>query len=222
MRQLLSVGKKNWGGHHYHNSGEHWWQSAVDIIMSFILDDPTATTGSKLWLIKGTEPFNCARYSEEHRVIQRHSHSKANLKTCEWKKRHHMWYSLIFCSPFGWDMTFRALTLLLNIASIMQCKRTQRKIYQTTPPPSLHLAVYIQSTTAQSYYTLNYMRAQGFIYLFQTMPCCVEVSQSPLKVLQSSEQHQTHSSQYGSLDKSYAYSNIACVVNAVALHSSGC
>lgn len=134
MRQLLSVGKKNWGGLHYCNSGEHWWQSAVDIIISFILDDPTATAASKLWLIKATEPFNCARYSEEHRVIQRHSHSKANLKTCEWKKRHRMWYSLIFCSPFGWDMTFRALTLLLNIPSILQCKRTQKKIYQTPPP----------------------------------------------------------------------------------------
>lgn len=90
MWQLLSVGKANCGGKkeetfHYHNSGEHWWQSAVYIIMSFILDNPTTTTGSKLWLIKASEPFNCARYSKEQGVIQRHSHSKANLKTCEWK-----------------------------------------------------------------------------------------------------------------------------------------
>lgn len=115
---------------HYHNSGEHWWQSAVYIIMSFILDNPTTTTGSKLWLIKATEPFNCARYSEEQGVIQRHSHSKANLKTCEWKTATAcgiFWFMFDIFSPFGWDMTFRALTLLLNISSILQCKRTQKE-----------------------------------------------------------------------------------------------
>lgn len=69
MWQLLSVGKENCGGNkeetfHYHNSGEHWWQPAVYIITSFILDNPTTTTGSKLWLIKATEPSDRSRYSE--------------------------------------------------------------------------------------------------------------------------------------------------------------
>lgn len=120
-------------------------------------------------------------------------------------------------------MTFRALTLLLNISSIVQCKRTWGKKKKETPLlPTSHSSYSIQSPISSVLLHSELHEGSGLHLSFLNNVVFWGGKLEPAKVRQSPEQHQTHSSQYGSLHKSYAYSNMACVVNAVALHSSGC
>lgn len=87
-------------------------------------------------------------------------------------------------------------------------------------PSSLQLTAYIQSISPVLLHS-ELQEGSGLHPSFLNNAVFWGGKPEPSKVLQSSEQ-QTHSSQCGSLDKSYAYSNMAPAVSAAALQSCGC
>lgn len=115
-------------------------------------------------------------------------------------------------------MTFRGLTFLLNISTFPTMQTTERG--GGSPPCISQHSIQTPISSAQSHCELH--EGSGLYLSFLNNALFRGGTPERVKVVQSSEQHLTPSSQYGSLDKSYAYSNTARVVNAVAVHTSGC
>lgn len=132
--------------------------------------------------------------------------------------RHSIWHSLTYVwyifFPLGWDITLRALTLLRNISSIVHYTRAKSNSL-------LCISHSIQSPFSSVLLHSELHEGSEHHLSFLNNAICWGVSQSPLRCCNPANGIR-HSSQHGSMDNSYAYSNRVRVVNAVTLHGSGC